>query len=148
MSVNLIFRDIGPPLQLASKSYFWNSLMWPDITAAFFSYIAHYKVFPEEPLNTRFKQAAILARMSPRLLLDAFRVDGVLADGRGWNRAVWAAWGGQYGGAERGGLEREIPQWPVVSSSDEMLDTAETGDWHVEIGSCPTCWSVLTRSWR
>lgn len=126
----LTCRDLDPPLQLASESKARRHAKGSGISAAFFSYIEHYDVFPEDALKTRFVKAAALARSSPRLLLDAHTLESALADGEGWNRTVWAAWGGQYGGAERGGLEKEIPEWPVSTVPDQEPD----GDWIVNIG--------------
>jgi len=100
------------------------------ISASFFTYIEHHRVFPDEPLKSRFEEAAALARSSPRLLMDAHRLESALADGEGWNRAVWTVWGGQYGGAERGGLEKEMPEWPVAEVSDGELGE----DWKVNTG--------------
>jgi hypothetical protein len=68
--------------------------------------------------------------------MDAHRLESALADGEGWNRAVWTVWGGQYGGAERGGLEKEMPEWPLAEVSDGELGE----DWKVNIG---VFWYVL-----
>lgn len=53
----------------------------------------------------------------------------MLLDGLGINRASWTVFGGEWGGAERGGMEKEgevrVPEEPFEGSD---------GGWRVDIG--------------
>jgi hypothetical protein len=100
--------------------------MTAEITATFMTFIEHHNVVPE--IAQDLSAAAALARGAHTLIIEAKAFEDALCDGTGWNRAAWTLWGGEWAGAERGGLEREgevhIPE--QVEGSD--------GGWNVDIG--------------
>lgn len=38
-------------------------------------------------------------------------------------------WGGQYGGAERGGMEREVETWPIAPITARAATEDDDGGW-------------------
>ncbi|KAK8858805.1 hypothetical protein IAR55_003035 [Kwoniella newhampshirensis] len=109
--------DFGPALKLS------------QITAAFMSFLAHYDVISEPQLKPAFQKATNIARSAPQQLVDAKYLEEAIARGTGWNRACWTVWGGSYGGAERGGLEKEDSAWATRSVGGE--DISDDGGWTI-----------------
>ena len=106
------------------------------MTAAFLSFVRHYGVFSElEPkLCAAFESATLIARQAPQQLRDAKQFEEAICDNRCWNRAAWSVWGGEYGGPERGGLEREVLQWGTEIGPTKGED--DDGGWVVNTGTC------------
>ncbi|WVW84929.1 hypothetical protein I302_106965 [Kwoniella bestiolae CBS 10118] len=103
------------------------------ITAAFMSFLVYYDVLPEATLAPALKRACDVARSAPQALLDAKTLEDQLGIGTGWNRANWTLFGGSWGGAERGGPERDRISWtePNVGQEDSHKK-ADDGGWYVE----------------
>lgn len=104
----------------------------PEIVAAYLTFLDHYAVFPEPDLAQQVKRAAGLARSAPRLLRRAKHAEDVICAPAGWNRAAWSAWGGDYRGAERGGMEKEPVSWGSGLRREETSE--DDGGWVVEAG--------------
>jgi hypothetical protein len=98
------------------------------MTSAFLAYVQHHEVLPD---IAGFADAAALARDACGRLEDAKGFEDVLCSPLGWNRAAWTMWGGVYGGAERGGQEKE------VRAEDPSGADADDGGWSVDPGKCP-----------
>jgi hypothetical protein len=104
------------------------------MVAAFMTYIVHCEVFPEPDLSQRFARATDLARSASRGLLAAKELEGALTNLRGWNRASWSAFGGAYGQAERGGMEKEVQAWDTGADTFKP-EKDDDGGWIVEQGN-------------
>lgn len=63
-----------------------------------------------------------------RCLLDAKSFEDLLGKGTNFNRALWAVYGGQWKGPERGGMELEPPTQVV----EEVEESGSDGGWEVE----------------
>lgn len=112
------------------------NLSWiTEITSAFMSFLTHYDVFPEPELKSIFQRAAIIARLAPHKLVEAKQLEEALARGDGWNRASWTVWGGTYGSAERGGLEKESNSWDTQPPPD--VGITDDGGWTVDPSKHP-----------
>ncbi len=94
------------------------------VLSAFICFLHHHNVIIE--LAESFAICAQLARSAVRLLKQAKRLEDILGSGGNINRAMWVMYGGQWGGAERGGLEREVDTEVI------MDDNASDGGWEVE----------------
>jgi hypothetical protein len=104
--------------------------------ATYFAYIEHYQVFADSPYDKQFASVARMATMAPRLLREAHEVEESIGQARGLNRATWTIWGGQYGGAERSGFEREETDWPISENPELGPSKTDTGGWEVERRMC------------
>ncbi|WWC88441.1 uncharacterized protein L201_003352 [Kwoniella dendrophila CBS 6074] len=110
------------------------------IAAAFMSFLIHYEVFPEASLKNELVRARDIARSAPQALLDAKALEDTISHGPGWNRAAWTLYGGAWGGAERGGLEKEVITWGSQNTADHSdkeestkdEETSDNGGWSVE----------------
>ncbi|OCF44367.1 hypothetical protein I317_01812 [Kwoniella heveanensis CBS 569] len=104
------------------------------ITAAFMSFLTHHKVLSEPALSAAFERAAYIARSAPQQLIEAKQLEDAIGFGSGWNRGCWTIWGGNYGGPERGGLEKEENQWGSSSNVvDEQAEKdADENGWTVD----------------
>ncbi|WRT68005.1 uncharacterized protein IL334_004980 [Kwoniella shivajii] len=100
------------------------------ITAAFMSFLVHHQALSDPNIQPGILEAAAIARSAPQALIDANTFEHMISNGSGWNRACWTIWGGSYGGAERGGLEKESISWgeqpPLQSGGDESDDNGWT----------------------
>lgn len=103
-----------------------------EIMATYFVYIDHYRVFTDYPLGEQFGRVARLASTAPRQLHTAFALEEGIGNVKAFNRVTWTIWGGQYGGAERGGLEQEVNYWPT--SGEESACGADIGGWEIYNG--------------
>ncbi|WVQ96553.1 hypothetical protein IAU59_003658 [Kwoniella sp. CBS 9459] len=115
--------------------HFEPALKLTVITAAFMSYLVHHNVFSEPNLNAAFKRAADIARAAPQQLVETKQLEDAISLGSGWNRACWTIWGGNYGGPERGGLEKEENQWGTKSQNvydEEAEKEADAQGWTVD----------------
>ncbi|OCF75590.1 hypothetical protein I204_04447 [Kwoniella mangroviensis CBS 8886] len=102
------------------------------ITAAFLSFLVHYDVLPEPALQASLRKACDIAHSAPQALLDAKALEDVLSSGTGWNRANWTMFGGSWGGAERGGLEKSSISWGKQNANQEPSEgVADDGGWSV-----------------
>ncbi|WWC70987.1 uncharacterized protein I206_104940 [Kwoniella pini CBS 10737] len=105
------------------------------IAAAFLSYLVHYNVLSEPQLNACLQRATCIARSAPQALLDAKALEDWIGLAIGWNRASWTLFGGTWGGAERGGLEKEAVLWGEQNQYNCTANETESGDdggWLVE----------------
>ena len=80
------------------------------------------------------QRAAALARAAPKQILEAKQLEEVICDAQGWNRAAWSAWGGSYGGPERGGMEKEAESWGMDPVPPAGIKDADDGGWTVDLG--------------
>lgn len=119
-------RDIAPALKLTK------------ITATFLTYIEHHQVVEE--IQADIAQAAQLARDAHDQLVSSKAFEDALCEGKGLNRAAWTVYGGEWGGPERGGLEKE---GEVHQPEPAINDDQDDGGWAVDIckfgdiqGSC------------
>ncbi len=95
----------------------------PEITAAFLSFLLHYQVLPDIP---ELPSVVQLAQQAPYQLEEAKRLEDILDDVRGLNRASWVVWGGRYGNIERRGTD-------ILNRRDSAFaGTNEDGGWHVD----------------
>jgi hypothetical protein len=110
------------------------SLILPEITSAFLAFVDFHQVLSDEPYCNNIKQAVQLALAARDQLVDAKAVEDRLCLRTSWNRACWTVWGGQYGGAERGGMERETCQWPVADADVIRSDdpNEDDGGWELQ----------------
>ncbi|WVQ75472.1 hypothetical protein IAR50_005097 [Cryptococcus sp. DSM 104548] len=104
-----------------------------EITAAYFSYIAHWNVFPEANLHKSFKKVASIARSAPKKWKEANQLEGAVTKQDGWNRACWAVWGGEFSGPEELGPEKpaEVEGQAVAEVVEEEGDE-DAGPWAVD----------------
>ena len=99
------------------------------------SFIRHYDVLSESELQSIVETTTALARKASQQILDAKKLEEVLANSRGWNRAAWSVWGGSYSGPERGGLEKETQGWGAdLGQISDELEFKDDGGWVVEAG--------------
>ncbi|ODN95730.1 hypothetical protein L198_04348 [Cryptococcus wingfieldii CBS 7118] len=114
----------------------WNEepvLDFLEIAAAYFSYIAHYNVFPEANLHNSFKKVASIARSASKKWKEATQLEGIVTKQDGWNRACWAVWGGEFSGPEEMGPEKPAEvEGQVAQEEPQEEDDEDAVTWTVE----------------
>ncbi|WWC62823.1 uncharacterized protein I303_105421 [Kwoniella dejecticola CBS 10117] len=139
-----VVDDISSPLGVAGSGQqdeltgarnFEPAHKFAVIASAFLSYCTHYNVLCESELRGPIERAAEIARTAPQALLDAKLLEDSISLGTGWNRASWTLFGGSWGGAERGGLERESISWGENNASEVARNersSSDDGGWVVD----------------
>jgi hypothetical protein len=98
----------------------------PGVASAFICFVEHHNAVPE--LAEAFAKAAQLARSAINSLAEAKMFEDIIGRGTNLNRALWAVYGGQWQGPERGGLELE----PANENTPMVEETGSDGGWEVE----------------
>jgi hypothetical protein len=112
----LMVRDIAPALKLT------------QITSAFLSFVEHHHVVEE--IQDQIAQAAELARGAYDRIKSSKVFEDALCEGNGLNRAAWTVYGGEWGGPERGGLEKE---GEIHQPESDIKNDEDDGGWGVDI---------------
>lgn len=125
-------RDVAPALKLVGEYDAKKGHSCAEITSAFLSFIEFHQVLSEPEYISSVRNAATLAREASDQLVNAKIVEDALCEATAWNRACWTVLGGQYGGAERGGMEKEVESWPVVSAAQVESHDEDDGGWELQ----------------